>query len=128
MKKLFFYFIALCLVTLFTACNLDNSTKQDTYFIHHAGLSTETYNYIQTTPGITAQQAYSNALQFPVIPDPSLVVKTDQTRQQVIDFLNTGGSSTLTTQVMALVDQTGAAFQTYFATNGLWYYVYVLKD
>ena len=109
MKKLFILFAAVCLVTLFTSCDLDKSTKEDTYFVRHAGLSVTTYNYMQT-PGVTAQQCYSNALQFPVIPDPSLEIKTGQTRKQVIKYLNTGGNSTLTTQVMAVVDQTGAAF------------------
>ena len=124
MKKLFIILTVVCLVALFTACDLD---KKDTYFVRRAGLSVITYNYIQT-PGITAQQAYSNAIQYPVLPDPSLLVKSSQTRQQVIDTLNTANNSALTTQVMSLVDQSGAAFITYTGSNNLFYYFYVIIE
>jgi len=125
MKKILIVFFAVCLVTIFTACELDS---EDTFFVRHATLSVATYNFTQTTPGITAQQAYSHALQFPVIPDPALEIRTGQTRQQVIDYLNTAGNTAFTNQIMALIDQTGSAFATYMAINGLYYYVYVIIE
>jgi hypothetical protein len=123
MKKIY---IALLFLG-FTFLSCDSETKKAEYYIQIGGISVAAYNSINSTPGLSAQQALAYCNQYPVYPDPYKDVRSGVSRSKLESDIDSLGyvEGFSKTQFLRMLDTSGAVFQMFILQNGDYMYAYV---
>jgi hypothetical protein len=129
MRKIFFIETVLICLVLF-ACEIYVTPGAETsYYWQSGGVSTAAYNLLTSNQGISAGDAIIYCNQYPVAGDSYRDAKTERTRNQLENWVNTIVVSGFSgTSFLRMLDSTGAAF--YYSTklNGDYVYYYAKKE
>lgn len=131
-KKVLLVVLAITLVLGMTVVGCDNggSTPQAKYYVESGTISTTAYNLINTTPGISAEQALAYCNQYPVSNDKYKNTESGITRSELEDALNNFSSvpGFSKTQFLHMLDSTGGVFQMFTTVTNEIIYIYVAKQ
>jgi len=87
-QKILLVFTVILLAVIFTLVGCDNGNKSPTYYYEIGTVSPKAYSLINSSPGLSAQQALAYCNQYPVTGDIYKEAESGYSRKELENDLN----------------------------------------